>query len=312
MKKHYSFLFLMLMSIVLLSCSKASKLEKEAKETMPKTLHESAKDPSSVKISDVNTVFSNDSLCILHLLFTAKNGFGIESSSKVEYVYLASGDKKYEAFKELNVDSIYQTNSDFEKTKKGKIYEKLQYDNALFYRASIMVNTQGRVIGDKAGEQEVNIPVPTGTGLWEVHNFTDEFGEESSGKYLTLVGKGIFSNSATTGSEMTAILFVTKEMFVSLRLIEYDSNLVKSEDSYDCKIKDSEGAVHVLTLKGDEISGNLTPPFWREEEVEELKAVVEKGGMMTFSLTERNAYSTPDTYLFKLDATGFKKAFSFL
>ena len=93
MKKYYSFLFLMLISIVLLSCSKASKQEKEAKEIMPQTLRENAKDPSSVKISDVKTVFRNDSLCILHLLFTAKNGFGIESSSKVEYVYLTSGEK---------------------------------------------------------------------------------------------------------------------------------------------------------------------------------------------------------------------------
>ena len=54
------------------------------------TMNELAKDPSSVQITDVKTMISNDSICILHLRFSAKNGFGAVRTSLYEYIYLIS------------------------------------------------------------------------------------------------------------------------------------------------------------------------------------------------------------------------------
>jgi len=308
--KKTALIIMSLLTIILMSCSKASKLESEAKKTMEQTFREVAKDANSLKFSNVKAVFSNDSLCIIRLGVSAKNGLGIETTSKMEYIYLVSGENKYESYQELGNDSIYLTNESYEKIKKGKIYEELAYDDALYYRAATFLNNQGRIVGDKDGEQDVKIPVPTGTGAWEIHNYIDEFGEEGSGKYLSIMGKGTFSNSATTGSRMAAILFVSKSGGMSFRLIEYNSSIVKSDDSYDCKIKDAAGDVITMVLRNNDESGNMFS--WNEEENNNLHKALLKGGDITVSIRERYAYSTPDTYLFKMDVTGFEKAFSFL
>lgn len=76
----------MICSFLLTACSNG--VEKDAKQQMKQTIKELAKDPSSVQISDVKTMFSNDSLCILHFKFSAKNGFGAMRTSLYEYVYL--------------------------------------------------------------------------------------------------------------------------------------------------------------------------------------------------------------------------------
>ncbi|MBR2153965.1 MAG: hypothetical protein IJ901_05060 [Bacteroidaceae bacterium] len=90
-------LFLFVLAFVLItSCSNG--VEKDAKQQMEKTMKELAKDPSSAKISDVKTMFANDSLCILHFRFSAKNGFGAMRTSLCEYIYLVhdrhSGNEK--------------------------------------------------------------------------------------------------------------------------------------------------------------------------------------------------------------------------
>ena len=99
--KKSAIILMSLLTIILMSCSKAGKLENEAKDAANKTFHELAKDPSIVKLSDVKATFCNDSLCILHLNFTARNGLGIETTDKMEYIYLVSSGKKYEAYQEL-------------------------------------------------------------------------------------------------------------------------------------------------------------------------------------------------------------------
>ena len=55
---------------------------------MEQTMKELAKDPSSVQISDIKTMYANDSICILHFKFSAKNSFGAMRTSMYEYVYL--------------------------------------------------------------------------------------------------------------------------------------------------------------------------------------------------------------------------------
>ena len=311
--KHYGILSVMMlvaMMSLMTSCSESAKLEKAAKEQMETTFKEMARDPSSVQLSNIETVYSDDSLCILHCDFSAKNGLGAEVKDKCEYIFIHSNVKNYESYMEINKseEGVFVSKEKYEKDKKGTIYESLSYEAGLRYHAAIYVNGKGREAGVKDGE-DFNIPVPTGTGSWELRAYQDEFGEKGSQKYLLLMGSGVFSNSATTNSRMTAILYMDKDDF-SFKLIEYDSSVVKSDHSYTYRIKDSEGDVYEMTLYNSDSSGQMST--WGSEHMKKMEEILSKGGIITVSVRERNAYSTPDTYLFKLNVDGYTKAKTYL
>ena len=302
--KKFSIFIIALSTVFLAACSnKAKEFREEAEKAMPQFFNEVAKDPSCVKISSVSPVFSNDSLCILHFSLTAKNGLGIESTSKMEYVYMESGGKKYEAYNTLDADSVYQNQATFEKKKAGKIYENLSYESAMYYRAAILANNNGRVVGDKEGEEEIDIPIPSGTGFWVLCNYVDEFGEDTPNRYLRLGGKGVFSNSATTGSRMTAYLIVDRKS-IAFRFVEYDDHVVKDDESCQMKIKDSYGDVHEITLYNSR-DGQMTT--FSDNEVKEI---LKKGGKITVS-AEMGKYSK-SKYLFKMNVSGYDKAYEFI
>ena len=80
------FLFV-LVTLLITSCSKG--IEKDAKEQMKETIDEL--DLASVKITDIKTVFANDSLCILHFNSSAVDGYGNTETGLYEYVYFIQG-----------------------------------------------------------------------------------------------------------------------------------------------------------------------------------------------------------------------------
>lgn len=305
-----SILMLTVMMSLMTSCSESAQLEKAAKEQMEATFKEVARDPSSVSLSNIETVYSDDSLCILHCDFSAKNGLGAEVKDKCEYIFIHSNGKNYEAYMEINknAECIFVSKEKYEKDKKGTIYEPLSYEAGLRYLAAIYVNGKGREAGVKDGEEFI-IPVPTGTGSWELRAYQDEFGEKGSQKYLLLMGSGVFSNSATTNSNMTAILFIDKDDF-AFKLVEYDSSVAKNDHSFTYRIKDSDGEVFEMILYNSESSGQMSS--WSSEYMEKMEEILSKGGVITVAVRERNAYSTPDTYLFKLNVDGYAKAKTFL
>lgn len=278
---------------------------------MEATFKELAKDPSSVELSNVETVFHDDSLCVIHADVSAKNGLGTVTTEKYEYILIGCNDKNYEAFQEISDDDdgVYVSHENYDQNKEGTMYENLPYEAGIRYFAAKYTNIHGREAGNKDGES-FTIPVPTGTGAWDVRAYKDEFGEEGSDKYLLLTGTGVFSNSATTNSKMTAFFCIDKDDDFSFKLVEYDSNVVKSDDSYDYHIKDSTGEVYDIVLYNSDSSGQMSS--WLSDNREAMKKILSRGGIITVSVRERDAYSTPDTYLFKLDVTGFKKAMSFL
>ena len=311
MKKLNVFGAIVLIVLALCSCSQKSKLESMDKEQMEKTFKEMAIDHDSVKLSNLETVFSDDSLCIIHVDFSAKHVFGYEVKDRYEYIYISSNGKNYESYQEISKeeDGIFVSQEKYNKEKKGTIYETLDYEPGLRYLAAFYVNGNGREAGNNE-EESFSIPVPTGTGSWEMKSYKDEFGDESASKYLVLMGSGVFSNSVTTNSEMSAVLFMDKSGDFSFKLIEYNDIVVKDDYSYDCRIKDSEGEVHEMTLYSGEEPGQMSS--WSSENKETIKKILNKGGIIKVYVRERDAYSTPDTYLFKLDVTGYSKAASFL
>ena len=69
---------------------------------------------------------------------------------------------------------------------------------------------------------------PEDFGVWELNYSTDEFGRKSTDPddvyIVALFDTGTFDNSATTGSELTAVIIINNlwgKPLVSIRLVEY-------------------------------------------------------------------------------------------
>ncbi|MBO4964730.1 MAG: hypothetical protein J6C81_00500 [Muribaculaceae bacterium] len=298
-------------ALALSACSQSAKTASEAKTSMEAMVKEVANDPASVKIENIDASYENDSLTIIHCDMRGKNGFGNEVINKIEYLYLKQGNKKYEAIHTLDADSVYLDKDAWEKARKGTIYEKLDYDGAIRYLAATSINRYGRIVGDKKNEQEVKITVPTQTGEWKLKNYSDSFGDKTKNNYLVLTGNGEFSNSATSNSDLSALLFVDKNTF-SLKLLEYGSFIAKDDDApYQTIIKDSEGNVHKFLLWNSGQSGEIGPILTTMgEDYSNLLKILDKGGEITV-LMHYEKYS-PQDYRFKLNADGFKNAVKFL
>jgi hypothetical protein len=97
-------ILLLLFAVSLVSCS--NSLESKAKKQMKKTMLEMAKNPESVKIDNVETIISNDSLCVLRCVARGQNTFG--GYTRMNCVYYLMKENKG------NEDSMY--------------YEYLEYD----------------------------------------------------------------------------------------------------------------------------------------------------------------------------------------
>lgn len=143
------------------ACS--TNLESIAKKQMEKTMNELAKDPSSIQISNVETVFSNDSICILHFKFSGKNGFGGFSSNNIEYIYLIrnrDGKKtRHESLIKLDEKEsiLNQAKKDYQEKKWENEYNKKLSDNNkkawyIFFNADLYMLFNGREISSDKEE----------------------------------------------------------------------------------------------------------------------------------------------------------------
>ena len=279
--------------------NESAKLENDAMKQATATIKELAKHPESSKTSDFRTVYATDSLCILHFNHTGKNGFGNEITTQMEYIYLLRNDKIYEAVHEANRDSVYLNPETMEKEQRMTIYAGLPYDQALMYRVVKSLNEEGRVVGKKG--EAVDLPIPTGTGNWELKYYTDDFGDLTPDRYLVLYGRGTFSNSATTNSNMSAYLFVDKTG-ISMRLVEYSSSVVKDNDYCSLKVKDSDGIIYNWGLYNTR-SGYM---YFSGNAKNDMYEILNKGGEVSLHGT-MGRYVISD-YTFKFDVTGYEKA----
>lgn len=301
-------------SLAFVSCSEnpAAKLESQAKENLATTIKNATDDSKDVKVENIRTVYSNDSLCILRYDIKGKMGIGLSDGKdfdvtlNAEYIYLSSNGKIFDATQLLSDDSVYVSKNTLDKIKKGKIFEKLSYDDAIRYRAIMYVNSNGKEVGNK--DAEVSLVNPLGTGLWELDAYEDEFGEPTKDKYLRLTGKGNFSNSAATGESLRVHLFADKKG-MNFRFVEYDSSVVKESGICKMKIKDANGDVHNLDFICTK-DGYIYP--FSEGEAKELREIVELEGVMSVSAEISDEYSSRSTYQFKLYLDGYKKAMSLL
>lgn len=309
MKRFKSLIFCVSACLLLFSCSKVSQMKENSKNAFVSMVNEMVKDPSSLKIDNITYVFASDSLAIIHADVTAKNGLGIENTQKYEYIYINRDSLNYEGFHSKSSDSIYLSKETYEEIRKGTIYESLPYENGIYYLAALYINSYGRVVGDKANKSEVNLMLPTKTGYWSLNYNLNEFGERTDERYLTLVGRGLFSNSATTNSNMYAILFITRNNYL-IRLIEYGSHVVKDDCAGTFRVKDSEGTIYSGRFKNSQEGYMSYSSFSEDLNFYNLATILKKGGDLIFSGTLEE-YTT-SRYVFTFKTDGFENAYNYL
>lgn len=98
--KRIVFLLPILLISLLISCTQ-NNIESKAKEQMKKTIKELAKNPDTYKISNIKTMFIDDSLVVLNFIGKGQNGFGGYSTSKYEYIYAIKNDGVKESLYDL-------------------------------------------------------------------------------------------------------------------------------------------------------------------------------------------------------------------
>ena len=76
---------------------------------MKRKMTEVAKIPESVKITNLKTVYVEDSLCILHYDFAGKNSYGAVVKNREEFVYLVGEDGSFAYYHDIdNNESVLE------------------------------------------------------------------------------------------------------------------------------------------------------------------------------------------------------------
>ena len=146
---------------------------------------------------------------------------------------------------------------------------------------------------------------------WTEEFYVDDFGDSTSSSYIRGVFDGTFSNSATSGSELTVCFFMDKKMdsasydMFTIRLLEYGSHKVSfiGCDTWDVSIKVkvdgvvSEDEPYFLLSDSGEMVINRDSPLFRA-----IIDALESGKEISFVITV-GGYGT-STYRFKIDANG--------
>lgn len=129
------------LSVVLFSCK--SGIEKKAEKQLRSTMLELAKNPDTFDITDMETRYCTDSLCIIQCRTKGQNGFGGYSTSIIEYIYLIDKDKRYECVSDLeDENSILPFQSDLSHLSKQEAMD-------LYSTAALICAFQGREVPDR-------------------------------------------------------------------------------------------------------------------------------------------------------------------
>ena len=302
---------LILLSLVLVSCVEPtiSELEKQAKEAFKTSLNTMGEDGKDVQINNLKAVFSSNNLCILNADVS-----GIKGLNKVEYLFLTLDGKNYEAFQDLNDDSIFVSEPTYNKICKGTIYENQDYATGIVFRSINYLNISGREVGNHKTDFFINSPLKT--GAWELCDVADEFGEKVNGKCLRLIGKGTYSTEYENDKELNVLLFVGEYGYSYLMLIKDGSHRVNEFDGR-IKIKDGEGDIHEIYFTYKK-HGVIYPAWEEKDEIhgegrKEFRAILDKEGVLSMLADVGGGLLSPKcSYKFKLHLDGFNRAMNIL
>ncbi len=92
MKKNILIIILFAIAAMTAGCTSSQSLEKKAQKEMKKHMTKVAKDPKSVKIDNIETVYLDDSICILNYAFSANNSLKQRVTTQWEFIYQIESD----------------------------------------------------------------------------------------------------------------------------------------------------------------------------------------------------------------------------
>lgn len=95
-------ILILLLASVLASCKQS--FEDKVRDELEKFMVENAKDPGSVSVSDIKTVYCKDSICIMQFTLRGHNSFGKMITKDMEYVYMSESGGKFEHARYLDDD----------------------------------------------------------------------------------------------------------------------------------------------------------------------------------------------------------------
>ena len=310
MKKMNAITMITVAMVLLVSCNNSPSINDNARKGAETAIKVNAQ-KLGVNVSDINLriMFENDSLCIIHANYLVNE----KHNNMMEYVYLEYKNQIYEAYQipSLMNDSVYMSEQEFERFKSGKLFERFSYNDYLYYKCIMLINTHGRQVENK--KADVKIPVPISTGLWELCNSTDEFGDETKTNYLMMEGiASLTTNATTSGMDLHLNMIVNKDRFM-FKVFEPDGKRLIGEENRPTmvKIKGADGTIQEFEFvwKGD---GNvyINDEKNADEVMNSFNDIMNKGGVVSFVMIVDG--SLLKTYKFKLDVSGYKEALDYV
>lgn len=173
MEKKTTFSLIQLLLIIALSINTLTScqesLESEAKKQLKTTMKELLKDPDSATLTNVQTAYSSDSVCVIYFDCKAKNVFGGYSSSSMEYIYCI--DKENSNGERIELVSSIGEDEDFKKSVMALAEHDYQRemrwlsedekknwkDIFLDIRARLRCKEHGRVVSNTKKESDIKL-----------------------------------------------------------------------------------------------------------------------------------------------------------
>ena len=142
---------------------------------------------------------------------------------------------------------------------------------------------------------------------WIQGEYKDEFDMPTGENYIALYGtEGEFSNSATTDSDLAAVIQIDTDN-IGIMLWEYGHSLVNGvfdSTSYSITILDANGTRH--SFVGTMTRGSTRIYFRSADRARIMNILRQEGDIMVYLI---NSQYTVSTYLFNLDTKGFSEAY---
>ena len=144
---------------------------------------------------------------------------------------------------------------------------------------------------------------------WEKRYYVDEFNNQTNKAFIAPTDKisGTFSNSATTNSRLNAYIRVNSDD-CEIMLWEYGSSMVKaySTTDYDITILLPNGSKQYFA--GTMYKNGTVICFNNYSEIVTL--LKNTDGILKFYIKEDSKYGVNSTYLFEVNASGFKALYN--
>ena len=151
----------------LLSCNNtipSNEFELLTKENLNKSVEEYFQNAEKAEIYNLQTMFSNDSLCILHFDIRNKENNGDYPKGSFEYVFLSQDGKLYYSINNArDKDFVYFAEEKLDSIQKIRKYTNLDYPNSLLQQSVENIIFRGNVVNEK--EVSFSLKTPSEYGI---------------------------------------------------------------------------------------------------------------------------------------------------